>query len=87
MGRATRRLRSLVEDVLDFSVIEAGRLTLDDRPFDLHRVLDDLLDTYRPVVAAAGLRWSGTVTRTCRPTSWATRCACSRWWATCSTTP
>lgn len=56
MGRATARLRSLVEDVLDFSVIEAGRLALDDQPFDLHRVLDDLLDTYRPVVAAAGLR-------------------------------
>ncbi|MBS2938405.1 hypothetical protein KDN32_11690 [Nocardioides sp. J2M5] len=56
MGRATTRLRGLVEDVLDFSAIEAGRLELDPRPFDLHRVLDELLDVYQPVASRAGLR-------------------------------
>ncbi|MBS2938404.1 hypothetical protein KDN32_11685 [Nocardioides sp. J2M5] len=56
MRRATTRLRGLVEDVLDFSAIEAGRLELDSRPFDLHRVLDELLDVYRPVADRAGLR-------------------------------
>ena len=47
MERASARLRSLVEDVLDFSVIEAGRLHLSEKPFGLHRLLDDLLDDYQ----------------------------------------
>lgn len=59
MERASTRLRSLVEDVLDFSVIEAGCLHLAEKPFDLHRLLDDLLDDYRTVAdrAGVGLSW------------------------------
>ncbi|UFN46785.1 sensor histidine kinase [Nocardioides okcheonensis] len=56
MERAGVRLRSLVEDVLDFSVIEAGRLDIAARPFDLHRTLDDLLEVYTPITEGAGLR-------------------------------
>ncbi len=58
MGRASSRLRSLVQDVLDFSVIETGRLELGRRPFDLHQVLDDLHEVYQPVADDAGLRLS-----------------------------
>ncbi|CAM3738879.1 sensor histidine kinase [Nocardioides zeicaulis] len=59
MDRASTRLRALVEDVLDFSAIEAGRLHVDEQPFDLHRMLDDLLDDYRSVAdrSGVGLSW------------------------------
>lgn len=59
MERASTRLRSLVEDVLDFSVIEAGRLDLAERPFDLHELLDDLRDDYLTVAerVGVGLSW------------------------------
>ncbi|MCF6379278.1 ATP-binding protein [Nocardioides KLBMP 9356] len=56
MGRASTRLDSLMEDVLDFSVIEAGSLVLVDRPFDLHKALDDVRMIHEPVALRAGLR-------------------------------
>ena len=45
---ASRRLGRLVEDLLDFTRLEAGALRLDVRPFDLAIVLQDLDDVWRP---------------------------------------
>jgi signal transduction histidine kinase len=44
---ATNDLRHLVDDVLDFSKMEEGRLTLHPRPFLPKNLLNHLLDTFR----------------------------------------
>jgi len=48
-------LRSLVDDVLDISKIEAGRLTIEIADFDLHATLNGLVHLLRPHVRAKGL--------------------------------
>jgi two-component system, sensor histidine kinase RpfC len=48
-------LRSLVDDVLDISKIEAGRLTIEMADFDLHATLNGLVGLLRPYANAKGL--------------------------------
>src|SRR5207237_6525444 len=48
-------LRSLVDDVLDISKIEAGRLTIEVAPFDLHACINGLVQLLRPHAQAKGL--------------------------------
>lgn len=48
-------LRSLVDDVLDISKIEAGRLTIELAEFDLHATLNGLVHLLRPHAQAKGL--------------------------------
>jgi two-component system sensor histidine kinase RpfC len=48
-------LRSLVDDVLDITKIEAGRLTIEVAPFDLHACVNGLIQLLRPHAQAKGL--------------------------------
>ncbi|MGE5089802.1 MAG: ATP-binding protein [Candidatus Levyibacteriota bacterium] len=48
-------LRSLVDDVLDISKIEAGRLTLEVAPFDLHVSINGLMHLLSPHASSKGL--------------------------------
>jgi two-component system, sensor histidine kinase RpfC len=48
-------LRSLVDDVLDISKIEAGHLTIEVAPFDLHACVNGLVTLLRPHAEAKGL--------------------------------
>ncbi len=48
-------LRSLVDDVLDISKIEAGRLTLEVAPFDLHASINGLVQLLRPHTRSKGI--------------------------------
>jgi two-component system sensor histidine kinase RpfC len=50
-------LRSLVDDVLDISKIEAGRLTIELVSFDLHSSINGLAHLLRPHAKAKGLRF------------------------------
>ena len=54
-------LRSLVDDVLDISKIEAGRLAIEIVDFDLHATLNGLVHLLRPHARAKGLTLAATV--------------------------
>jgi len=52
---SSEALLALLNDVLDFSKIESGRLELDQQPFALHACLESVLDLLRPAAVGKGL--------------------------------
>lgn len=50
-------LLALINDVLDISKIEAGRVTLTESEFDLYRLLDELQQLFHQTVQEKGLRF------------------------------
>jgi two-component system sensor histidine kinase RpfC len=54
-------LRSLVDDVLDITKIEAGRITIEVAPFDLHACINGLIQLLRPHAQAKGLTLTAVV--------------------------
>jgi PAS domain S-box-containing protein len=58
---SARMLLGIVEDVLDFSRIEAGKLQLESTPFDLDRVLADVAGVLSIQAAAKGVALESTV--------------------------
>jgi PAS domain S-box-containing protein len=53
---SAQSLTDIISDILDLSKIEAGRLTLETRPFDLRGLLDALSRAYGELAQARGLR-------------------------------
>ncbi len=51
-------LLSLINDILDMSRIENGKLELEDRPFDLYDVADQIRSMFQKNVEAAGVAFS-----------------------------
>jgi len=49
-------LLRVINDVLDFSKVEAGKLELEVAPFDLHRSLKESIGLFRAAAAEKGLR-------------------------------
>ena len=49
-------LLALINNVLDLSKIEAGRITLNEKNFDLYRLLDDIHDMFQLKAADKGLQ-------------------------------
>ena len=53
--RAGEHLLRLVNDALDLARIEAGKLTLESAPFDLHELLDEIAALLQPLAQSKGL--------------------------------
>ncbi|MDQ5910531.1 MAG: hypothetical protein QG599_2628 [Pseudomonadota bacterium] len=54
---SSRALLTLINDILDYSKIEAGRLELEMVAFDLNEVLENVADLFRIGAEAKGLEW------------------------------
>ncbi len=54
-------LLGLIEDILDFSRIEAGKLKLETSDFDLHRLMRDLVLLFEPQADKKGLKFAAYV--------------------------
>lgn len=57
MHRSGQLLRTLVEEILDFSRIEAGQLKLSSTAFDLHVLVADTAESYGLRATQAGVRF------------------------------
>jgi PAS domain S-box-containing protein len=55
INRSGEHLLTLINDILDMSKIEAGRVSLNESDFNLHRLLDDVHDMFRINAAENGL--------------------------------
>lgn len=53
--QATSNLLTLVNDILDFSRLEAGRLTIEQSPFDLGSCIREAVELMQPQIQARGL--------------------------------
>ncbi len=51
-------LASLVDDILDTTKLESGTVVLEERPFDLLEVLDDIIGMVEPMAAEAGIEFT-----------------------------
>ena len=52
---AARSLLGVINDILDLSKVEAGKLTIEEVPFNLRTTLENVLDMHRELVANKGL--------------------------------
>lgn len=60
---STNALLGIINDILDLSKIEAGQLTLEDTPFNLRAVVDDVIDMLGQKSTAKGLRLIGWISK------------------------
>ncbi len=51
VGRSGEHLLGLINEILEFSRIEAGRISLQPVPFDLHALLEDMKNLFQPKAA------------------------------------
>jgi len=55
MQRSSQALLSVISDILDFSRIEAGKLELECKVFDLNTCIRDTVDTFQALAAEKGV--------------------------------
>jgi PAS domain S-box-containing protein len=55
IGRATETLRMVLDDILDYSKIEVGRLEIEPRPLQVSEIAEDLLALFGPEARAKGI--------------------------------
>lgn len=65
--RSGRLMLRLLDDALDLARIEAGKLPLETRAFDLHRLLREIAEPQRALAAARGLDFALTIDQRVAP--------------------
>jgi PAS domain S-box-containing protein len=53
--KSSETLLAIVDDILDFSKIAAGKLELEERPFDIQHCIEEAIDLLAPKATAKGL--------------------------------
>ena len=76
--RSGEHLLGLINDVLDMSKIEAGRTRLNQRSFDLRRMLEGLEEMFALRAEQKGLALTLDLGPACRATSPPTKASCAR---------
>ena len=74
---SAENLLTIINDILDFSRVESGRLTLEEKPYDLRAVLSEVIDVLSARATEKGLTleervtagYSGRPARRCRASS------------------
>ncbi len=61
MERGCRDMNSIINNVLDFSKLEAGKFTLEMREFDFRNMIEYVIGNHRPRITEKGLDFSITV--------------------------
>lgn len=56
LQKSGHALLQIINDILDISKIEAGKLKLESIPFDLHQLIRELLELFSGTAASKGLR-------------------------------
>ena len=56
IGHAGQMMRTLLNDMLDLSRLEAGRMSVENVPFDLRRTVAEVICMWKPQAVAKGLR-------------------------------
>ncbi|HEX5775221.1 MAG TPA: ATP-binding protein [Caulobacteraceae bacterium] len=56
IGHAGRMMRTLLNDMLDLSRLEAGKMSVENLPFDLRRTVTEAIRMWRPQAVDKGLR-------------------------------
>ncbi len=80
-------LLQLINDILDLSKVEAGRMDLHAERFTLAALIEDLQATFRPLTTEKGLDFEVAIEPGPRPRSWSpTGSGCARCSGTCSPT-
>ncbi len=59
--RSAESLLMLINDILDYSKIEAGKISLDPQPFDLRFLIRDMTEIFKPIVSEKGIEFELTM--------------------------
>ena len=52
---SSHNLLELINSILEYNKVDAGKLILEENPFDLHRMLEHLVDSLRPQATLKGI--------------------------------
>lgn len=56
-----RAMNSLIDNILDFSKLEAGKFTLESREFEFRKMIDYIKSTHQPKITEKGLQFFVTI--------------------------